>query len=135
MILTCQKIVTNIRNDSFQMGDVVFSATPVLWITSLKDISTIDEGSVFFLFILFTVLLYHGRRNFHSPGICALMTIINIIQNIIGEEQKEWFEPLRMKYLLEDIAALWYRKWLRIGRKGESRWMYQGGFFHLTQVN
>ena len=83
------KINTNIRNDSFQIGDVVFSATPVFWMTSLKDISTIDEGSVFFLFIVFTVLLYHGRRNFHSPGICALMTIINIIQNIIGEVQKE----------------------------------------------
>ena len=83
------KINTNIRNDSFHSGDVVFSATPVFWMTSLKDISTIDEGSVFFLFIVFTVLLYHGRRNFHSPGICALMTIINMIQNIIGEVQKE----------------------------------------------
>ena len=82
------KINTNIRNDSFHSGDVVFSATPVFWMTSLKDISTIDEGSVFFLFILFTVLLYHGRRNFHSPGICALMTIIYIFNVMIGEIQE-----------------------------------------------
>ena len=33
-----------------------------------------------------------------------------------------------MKYLLEDIAALWYRKWPQVGRKerGEGRFMYWG---------
>ena len=57
------------------MGDVVFSATPVLWITSPKDTSTIDEGSVFFLFIVYIILLDPVRLAFHSSGICALMTI------------------------------------------------------------
>ena len=78
----------HIRNDSFHLGDVVFSATPVLWITSPKDISTIDEGCVFFLFIVYIIRLYPERLFFHSPVICALMTIINMIQNIIGEVQK-----------------------------------------------
>ena len=76
------KINTNIRNDSFQMGDVVFSATPVLWITSPKDISTIDEGSDSFLFIVYAIRLYPERLAFHNPVICALMTIIDITQNI-----------------------------------------------------
>ena len=57
------------------MGDVVFSATPVLWITSPKDISTIDEGCVFFLFIVYINCLSHEILAFHSSGICALMTI------------------------------------------------------------
>ena len=70
------KINTNIRNDSFQIGDVVFSATPVFWITSLKDISTIDEGCVSFLFIVYIIRLCPGRLAFHSSRICALMTKI-----------------------------------------------------------
>ena len=57
------------------MGDVVFPATPVLWITSPKDTSTIDEGSVFFLFIVYIILLDPVRLAFHSSVICALMTI------------------------------------------------------------
>ena len=69
----------HIRNDSFQMGDVVFSTTPVLWITSPKDISTIDEGCVFFLFIVYIIRLYPEKLAFHNPIICALMTIINMI--------------------------------------------------------
>ena len=76
------KINTNIRNDSFQIGDVVFSATPVFWITSLKDISTIDEGCVFFIFIVYIIRLYPEKLAFHNPIICALMTIIDITQNI-----------------------------------------------------
>ena len=66
----------HIRNDSFQMGDVVFSTTPVLWITSPKDISAIDEGCVSFLFIVYIIRLCPGRLAFHSSGICALMTKI-----------------------------------------------------------
>ena len=70
-----QKIDTRIGNDSFHLGDVVFFATPVLWITSPKDISTIDEGCVFFLFIVYINCLSHEILAFHSSGICALMTI------------------------------------------------------------
>ena len=66
------------------MGDVVFSATPVLWITSPKDTSTIDEGSDSFLFIVYAIRLYPERLAFHNPVICAPMTITKFIKTPKG---------------------------------------------------
>ena len=77
------KIDTHIRNDSFHSGDVVFSATPVHMITSPNDISTIDEGSAFFHFIVYIILLGPVRLAFHNSRICARMTNINMNQDIL----------------------------------------------------
>ena len=75
-------MVTHIRNNSFHSGDVVFSATLVLWMMSPEDISTVNEGFISFLFIVYAIRLYPERLAFHNPVICALMTIIDITQNI-----------------------------------------------------